>query len=252
MCTRTPPSPSRQPPRYAADCIRSAQLHARRRGIAVVVPGVAAAFAMIGMAALIADHGVQRTVSTDRTAADDGSGILSLAAGSERSEDAFELTPAGVLVRVTDAGSGAAMPVFGVTHSQLANTFGEPRPDERRHIGIDIPAPRGTPVVAALDGWVVSLPHGGAGGRGLYLLDRTGTWLLYYAHLDAYADGVWPGMAVRRRELIGYVGSTGNAAMPHLHFEVGRIRRPGTLQVEPVNPYLFLTRSAATRTASGD
>jgi murein DD-endopeptidase MepM/ murein hydrolase activator NlpD len=236
MCTRTPPSPSRQPPRYAADCIRSAQLHARRRGIAVVVPGVAAAFAMIGMAALIADHGVQRTVSTDRTAAD----------------DAFELTPAGVLVRVTDAGSGAAMPVFGVTHSQLANTFGEPRPDERRHIGIDIPAPRGTPVVAALDGWVVSLPHGGAGGRGLYLLDRTGTWLLYYAHLDAYADGVWPGMAVRRRELIGYVGSTGNAAMPHLHFEVGRIRRPGTLQVEPVNPYLFLTRSAATRTASGD
>jgi peptidoglycan LD-endopeptidase LytH len=218
----------------------------------MLIPGVTAAFAIAGMAALSEEHGVERAVSAAHTATVDGSGTPSLAAGSRAGEEAFELTPAGVLVRVSDAGSGAAMPVSGVTPRQLSNTFGEPRPDERRHIGIDIPAPRGTPVVAALDGWVVSLPVGGAGGRGLYMLDRTGTWLLYYAHLDAYAEGVWPGMAVRRRELIGYVGSTGNAAMPHLHFEVGRIRRPGTLQAEPVNPYYFLTRPDGVRTARSD
>jgi peptidoglycan LD-endopeptidase LytH len=142
---------------------------------------------------------------------------------------------------VPSAGNGAVMPVLGITPAHLFNTFGEPRADDRRHIGIDIAAPMGTPVIAALDGWIVALPNGGAGGRGLHLLDRTGRFVLYYAHLDSYAEGLWPGMAVRKREVIGYVGTTGNAMTPHLHFEVGRVRRPGSLQVDPINPYDFLT-----------
>jgi peptidoglycan LD-endopeptidase LytH len=155
--------------------------------------------------------------------------------------DAFELTETGWLVRAAPAANGTAMPVHGVTADQLVNTFGEPRADERRHVGIDIPAPRGTPVVAAVDGWIVSLAYNAAGGHGVHLLDRSGRHLLYYAHLDSYADGLWPGLAVRQRELLGYVGTSGNAALPHLHFEVGRVRTPGRLDVERINPYIFLT-----------
>jgi peptidoglycan LD-endopeptidase LytH len=137
------------------------------------------------------------------------------------------------------------MPVSGVTAADLEDTFGAPRHGDRSHIGIDIPAPRGTPVVAALDGWIVNLPAGGAGGRGLYLLDRTGRYLLYYAHLDGYADGLWPGLAVRRGEVLGYVGDTGNAlGAPHLHLEVGLVTQSTTWwQREPLNPYVVLTGS---------
>ena len=63
----------------------------------------------------------------------------------------------------------------------------------------------------------------------------------HYAHLDEYAEGLYNGQAVRRGELIGYVGTTGYArGWPHLHFEAGRLARPGSLAASPVNPYDFL------------
>jgi peptidoglycan LD-endopeptidase LytH len=158
--------------------------------------------------------------------------------------EGFHFTELGMLVGPPSGHDGPVVPVLGVTADDLENTFGAPRPDERRHLGIDIAAPRGTPVMAAVDGWIVALPSGGAGGRGLHLMDRTGLYLLYYAHLDSYADDVWPGRAVRQRELLGYVGTTGNAQQPHLHLEVGRVRGPGPLDVEPVNPFHYLTAAA--------
>jgi peptidoglycan LD-endopeptidase LytH len=162
--------------------------------------------------------------------------------------DGFHFTEIGVLVGPPAImRDGPVVPVLGVTVDDLQNTFGAPRPDERRHIGIDIAAPRGTPVLAAVDGWIVAMPFGGAGGRGLHLLDRTGRYLLYYAHLDSYAEGLWPGRAVRQRELLGYVGTTGNAQQPHLHLEVGRVRGPNYFDVEPLNPYHYL--KSAVRTA---
>ncbi|HSJ24819.1 MAG TPA: M23 family metallopeptidase [Longimicrobiales bacterium] len=152
----------------------------------------------------------------------------------------FVFTESGMFVAARRAGAGAVVPVAGVDVTDLQNTWGAPRSDDRTHIGIDIPAPRGTPVTAVLDGWIVNMSYNAAGGRGVHLLDRTGRYLLYYAHLDDYAEGLYRGMAVRQRELLGYVGTTGNAETPHLHFEVGRVRSPGALTAEPLNPYHFL------------
>jgi peptidoglycan LD-endopeptidase LytH len=208
---------------------------------AVLTTG-ATALAVLGTCGLAA-HRFEGTRQAGVSAEDDGlTTPTSLPAGAFLESGVIEHTATGVVARVAPAGHGAVMPVPGIAPTDLQNSFGAPRPDERRHIGIDIGAPRGTPVVAAMDGWVVSLSGGGAGGRGLHLLDRTGRYVFYYAHLDGYAEGLWPGRAVRRAELVGYVGTTGNAGdWPHLHLEVGRITRPGTLQVVPLNPYEFLT-----------
>ena len=99
------------------------------------------------------------------------------------------------------------------------------------------------PIVAASDGFIVRIATSGRGGLGVTQLDRTGTYSYYYAHLDAYADGLSEGMAVRRGDLIGYVGTTGNAPenAPHLHFAINQIESAhrwwhGT----PVNPYPLL------------
>ncbi len=136
------------------------------------------------------------------------------------------------------------VPVAGVTIGQLEDTFGHPRPDDREHLGIDIPAPIGTPVIAAADGWVVAMPEGGAGGLALFLVDRSGQYLFYYAHLDGYANLLWAGRPVRQGEVLGYVGDSGNAQGrdPHLHFEVAMVHDPQRWwEYEPLNPYEFLT-----------
>jgi murein DD-endopeptidase MepM/ murein hydrolase activator NlpD len=135
-------------------------------------------------------------------------------------------------------------PLVVVGEHELRDTFGAPREGGRRHRGIDILAPRGTPVLAALDGRVVGVQDGGAGGRALHLLDRSGSYVMYYAHLDRYADGVRRGRSVRQGDVLGYVGSTGNAhgGSPHLHFEVAAVRDPHRWwEHEPLNAYVFLT-----------
>ena len=98
--------------------------------------------------------------------------------------------------------------------------------DERRgsapHEALDIMAPRGTAVVAVDDGTIAKLFRSAAGGITLYQFDPTQTLAYYYAHLDRYAPGIEQGGKVRRGQVIGYVGSTGNARAdaPHLHFTV--------------------------------
>jgi peptidoglycan LD-endopeptidase LytH len=217
-----------------------------RRIVLVAVP--AAALTLIGAWALTWH------MEPARSRAQDSAGTQ--APGSLMEEvmletgDGFVFTETGMFVGPEPAASGPVIPVLGVAVSDLQNTYGAPRSEDRSHRGIDIPAARGTPLLAAVDGWIVAMPNGGAGGRGLFLLDRTGTYLLYYAHLDGYAPDLWPGMAVRQRELLGYVGTSGNAEQPHLHFEVGRVRAPGTLRVEPINPYHFLTQSPAVRASA--
>jgi peptidoglycan LD-endopeptidase LytH len=78
----------------------------------------------------------------------------------------------------------------------------------------------------------------------LHLLDRSGAYLLYYAQLDRYAEGIRAGRPVRQGDIVGYVGATGNAegASPHLHFEVAAVTDPQRWwKHEPINAYLFLT-----------
>ena len=117
------------------------------------------------------------------------------------------------------------VPVEGVAASQLVDTFNAPRGSSRRHEALDIAAPRGRAVYAADDGTLVKLFTSKPGGLTVYQFDPQRRVAYYYAHLDRYADGVREGMALRRCELIGYVGSTGNAPpdAPHLHFAVFRL-----------------------------
>jgi len=117
-----------------------------------------------------------------------------------------------------------AVPVEGVRAADLRDTFADGRPGHR-HEAIDIAAPRGTAVLAADDGTVVKLFTSVPGGLTIYQFDPDSRYAYYYAHLDRYADGVVEGMKVRRGDVIGYVGTTGNAPpdAPHLHFAVFRL-----------------------------
>ncbi|MEO8751203.1 MAG: M23 family metallopeptidase [Casimicrobiaceae bacterium] len=113
------------------------------------------------------------------------------------------------------------IPVAGVSQQQLRDTFDERRGDSR-HEAIDIPAQRGTAVMATDDGRVVKLFHSVPGGLTIYQTDRANEVIYYYAHLDAYAEGLREGSTLQRGDVIGYVGSTGNASAnaPHLHFAI--------------------------------
>jgi peptidoglycan LD-endopeptidase LytH len=135
------------------------------------------------------------------------------------------------------------VPVEGVKASQLSDTFDQPRGKERHHEALDIMAPKGTKVVAVADGKVAKLFNSKPGGLTVYQFDPTETYAYYYAHLDRYADGIKEGSMIKRGDLIGYVGSTGNANpdAPHLHFAVVELTpQKQWWKGTPVNPYPLL------------
>lgn len=113
------------------------------------------------------------------------------------------------------------IPVAGVSMEKLHSNFSEWR-GNHRHEALDILAPRGTPVLAAVDGSVRKLLTSKAGGLTIYEADISEQTIYYYAHLDHYAAGVEEGMLLHRGDVIGYVGTTGNAPpnTPHLHFAI--------------------------------
>ena len=143
------------------------------------------------------------------------------------------------------AGRNLLIPVDGVTANRLMDTFNDSRALARRHDAIDIMAPRGTEVRAADDGTIAKLFTSKAGGLTIYQFDPTQTFSYYYAHLDRYASGLAEHQSVRRGQLLGYVGSTGNASenAPHLHFAIARL---GTDRAwwrgDPINPYPLLAK----------
>jgi peptidoglycan LD-endopeptidase LytH len=136
------------------------------------------------------------------------------------------------------------IPVAGVKPTELRDTFSDARSEGRVHDAIDIPAPRGTPVLAAADGRVVKLFQSAKGGMTVYQLASADEhFVFYYAHLDRYADGLAEGHAARRGETIGYVGDTGNAGHgnTHLHFQIYRVADPKHFWTgENTNPYPLL------------
>lgn len=133
-------------------------------------------------------------------------------------------TPAPPTAPVLDAKIPALLlPVQGVLARDLRDTFADGRDNNQRgHEAIDIHAPRGTPVLAVDDGPIAKLFLSKPGGITIYQFDATGQLAYYYAHLDAYAAGLKEGQNIRRGSVIGYVGSSGNAApdAPHLHFAI--------------------------------
>ena len=139
------------------------------------------------------------------------------------------------------------VPVRGVRIDQLHDNYEQPRGGGRIHRAIDILAPQGTPVIAAVDGTIRKLFTSKAGGLTIYQFDRDEKRLYYYAHLDSYANGLAESAFVKQGTVIGYVGITGNAAgTPHLHFSIEDL--PPTKEWwkgEPVNPYPLLTTRAS-------
>jgi murein DD-endopeptidase MepM/ murein hydrolase activator NlpD len=114
-----------------------------------------------------------------------------------------------------------APPVQGVRASRIADTFGAPRGRDRTHAGVDIFAPRGTLVLSATRGIVVSVREGGLGGKQVWVLGPGGE-RHYYAHLDDWWEGLETGDLVAPGDPLGKVGTTGNArgTPPHLHYGV--------------------------------
>ena len=131
------------------------------------------------------------------------------------------------------------MPV-DVDRDELRDTFTDARGGSRAHEALDIIAPRHTPVRAVEDGRIQKLFTSKPGGLTIYEFDPTETFTYYYAHLDRYADDVREGQLVKRGDVIGYVGSTGNASpdAPHLHFAIFRLTPERQWwKGEPINPY---------------
>jgi peptidoglycan LD-endopeptidase LytH len=135
------------------------------------------------------------------------------------------------------------IPVAGVKPDQLLDTFTDARSEGRAHDAIDIPAPAGTPVVAASDGEIVKLFQSDRGGTTIYQLSPDKKLVFYYAHLQGYADGLYVGKFVRQGEVIGYVGDTGNAGAGnyHLHFSIAALADPKRYwEGTNINPYPLL------------
>jgi murein DD-endopeptidase MepM/ murein hydrolase activator NlpD len=140
------------------------------------------------------------------------------------------------------------VPVEGVEPRSLKDTFHEGRSGGRIHMATDILALRGTPVLSACDGRIVKLANGGAGGITIYVADAGGRYLHYYGHLEGYAPGLREGLQVREGQVIGFVGTTGNAPpnTPHLHYQVMRGDRNywnGT----PIDVRPFMTKAGKMR-----
>jgi murein DD-endopeptidase MepM/ murein hydrolase activator NlpD len=117
------------------------------------------------------------------------------------------------------------IPVDGVKPEQLTRQFSDQRGGSRQHEAIDILAPRNTPVRAVENGTIAKLFLSKAGGITVYQFDPDKDFCYYYAHLERYAEGLREGQAVEKGQVIGYVGTSGNAPQntPHLHFAIFRL-----------------------------
>lgn len=115
------------------------------------------------------------------------------------------------------------LPVDGADVHAMKGQFGEAREGGARgHEAVDILAPRNTPVHAVDDGTIAKLFLSKPGGLTIYEFDPTGRFCYYYAHLERYAPGLAEHQRVSRGDVIGYVGTSGNAPKdtPHLHFAI--------------------------------
>ncbi len=142
------------------------------------------------------------------------------------------------------APAAMVIPVRGVRSDALVDTFTQARAGGMRvHDAIDIMAPAGTPMLAALPGRVEKLFASRDGGNTIYVRTPEGTTMAYYAHLATYAPGLAEGQVIRVGQVLGAVGATGNAdpAAPHLHFALMRTSPQARWdEGVPFNPYPLL------------
>jgi hypothetical protein len=127
-------------------------------------------------------------------------------------------------------------PVTGKTSRAIQSFFGDPRDaGSRKHHGVDIFAPRHTPVIAPSNSNVTRVGEGVIGGRYIWLYDQVRSMSFYFAHLET--QEVKPDTRVVAGQIIGTVGNSGNArtTSPHLHF--------GIYSRGPVDPYHFIAET---------
>lgn len=114
------------------------------------------------------------------------------------------------------------LPIDDANAKKMKGGFAERRDGSRAHEAVDLVAPRFTPIHAVEDGTVAKLFSSKAGGTTVYQFDPSKRFCYYYAHLQQYAAGLHEGQVVNRGEVLGYVGTSGNAPpnTPHLHFAI--------------------------------
>ena len=230
----------------AAAAYYLAMPRAERGRIVQVSPTVAAPVPAADRDARAGDAAVQSEVDDARDSRVDRTRAVDAATPVAATDPAPEARPAAVAAPPAAVAlpSGLVVPVQGVAPSSLAPTFDDDRGEGRVHEALDIMAPAGTPVLAVADGHVEKLFDSERGGLTIYQFEPSGRWSYYYAHLQSYAPGLEEGQALKRGQVIGHVGSTGNAdpAAPHLHFAVFALTPEKQWWTgEPVNPYPLLT-----------
>lgn len=132
------------------------------------------------------------------------------------------------------------VPIDGISIESFKGRFSELR-GGRLHEAVDIVVPRGTPIHAVQDGTIAKLFFSRFGGTTIYQFDEDGPLCFYYAHLERYADGLHDGQHVSQGEVIGYVGTSGNALpdTPHLHFAIFELNADRKWwQGRALDPYL--------------
>jgi murein DD-endopeptidase MepM/ murein hydrolase activator NlpD len=138
------------------------------------------------------------------------------------------------------------MPIDAASVEGMRGQFGDARAGgSRGHEAVDLMAPRNTPIHATDAGTIVKLFVSKAGGNTIYQFDRSQRFCYYYAHLEAYAPELHEGQEVEQGDVIGFVGTTGNAPpnAPHLHFAIFRLgAERHWWQGEPIDPYPVFTR----------
>ena len=207
-------------------------LHAPSTAVDTAPPGTAASTAAAAPAAAAA-------ASTGPVA-----GVAGAIAGvAEATSGHTDVIPPTSAEAKDLAARNLEIPVGGIKADKLVRSYHDARSGGREHEALDILAPRGTPVVAVEDGTIAKLFVSKAGGNTIYQFDPSQEYAYYYAHLDRYADGLKEGDVVRRGQLIGYVGTSGNAPKdtPHLHFAVFRLTpEKHWWEGTPIDPYDIL------------
>jgi murein DD-endopeptidase MepM/ murein hydrolase activator NlpD len=129
-----------------------------------------------------------------------------------------------VRTEIVAGAGGLLFPVPAVSPASMANSFADAR-GSRSHHAVDIMAPRNSEIIAVDDGVIAKLMVSAKGGLSIYEWNPDRTLVYFYAHLQAYAPGLEEGQTVRRGQVIGYVGTTGNAPpnTPHLHFAIAQV-----------------------------
>ena len=154
-------------------------------------------------------------------------------------------------VRVAQATTGTLaaaplrLPIDGMQIESFKGGFAEHR-GKRSHEAIDVLAPRNTPVHAVTAGTIAKLFFSKPGGLTIYQFDAESRRCYYYAHLERYADGLHEGQVVSQGEVIGLVGTSGNAPpeTPHLHFAVFALNAERQWwKGRVLDPYLVFTET---------